>query len=163
MAVAMRIGTVLPLLGSIALSACTGSPTTLATPPDFEVVTPRGMAGVSIRESSSSMTAAKFEQLVSAGMERDMPRSLVKGPPRAPFPAQRIVWHVDTTTAARGVLRLEVNVFNGSYPFAYEQQVVPNDAPPSLLASAIASMTSRLAVALDQIPPSGGLAGTRSV
>jgi hypothetical protein len=41
----------------------------------------------------------------------------------------RIVWHV-TPVAARGVSRLVVNLFNGATPFAYEQVVVANTAPP---------------------------------
>jgi len=148
----MRIWAVLPFLGSIALSACTGSPATLATPPGFEVETPAGIASVSIRESPPGTTDAQFERLVASGMESDIPGSLVRGPVIAPFPTRRIVWHANPM-AARGVSLLVVNVFDGSHPFAYEQQVVANDAPPGVLVSAIASMTSRLAMDLDQGNP----------
>jgi hypothetical protein len=148
----MRIWTILPFLGSIAVSACTGSPVTLATPPDFELETPAGIASVSIRESPPGTTDAGFERLVASGMESEMPGSLVKGPMVAPFPTRRIVWHANPT-AAPGVSVLIVNVFDGSYPFAYQQQVVANDAPPGVLVSAIASMTSRLAVDLHQSNP----------
>jgi len=148
----MRIWTVLSFLGSIAVSACTGSPATLATPPAFELRTPAGIASVSIRESPPGTTDAEFERLVASGMESDMPGSLVKGPVIAPFPTRRIVWHANPM-AVRGVSLLTVNVFAGSSPFAYQQQVVANDAPLGVLVSAIASMTSRLAVDLDQGNP----------
>jgi hypothetical protein len=148
----MRIWTVLPFLGSLVVSACTGSPATLATPPNFELQTPAGIASVSIRESPPGTTDAEFERLVASGMESDMPGSLVKGPVTAPFPTRRIVWHA-TPMAARGTSLLIVNVFDGSYPFAYEEQVVANDAPPGALVSAIASMTSRLAADLDRDNP----------
>lgn len=145
----MRIWTFLPFLGSIAVSACTGSPATLATPPNFELETPAGIASVSIRESPPGTTEAEFTRVVASGMESDMPGSLVEGPMIAPFPTRRIVWHSDPM-AARGVSLLTVNVFDGSSPFAYQQQVVANDAPPGMLVSAIASMTSRLTMASDQ-------------
>jgi hypothetical protein len=51
--------------------------------------------------------------------------------------------------AQRGVSRLVVNAFDGSNPFAYEEQVVDDSAPTGALESVIASMTRRLAVALD--------------
>ena len=45
-----------------------------------------------------------------------------------PFPSRRIVWHV-TSSAARGMSRLVVNVFDGVNPYAYEQETVSNSAP----------------------------------
>ncbi len=40
------------------LTACTGSPATFALRPAFEVMTPAGVAGVSIRQSPPGMTDA---------------------------------------------------------------------------------------------------------
>jgi hypothetical protein len=95
---------------------------------------------VSIRELPSEMADAEFEQLVAAGMVSAMPGRLVNGPARIPFPTRRIVWHVNPV-ASRGVVRLVVNVFDGSNAFAYEEQVVDNGAPRIVIESAIASMT----------------------
>jgi hypothetical protein len=145
----MRMELVTALVGLITVSACTGSPATLALAPDFELETPVGIAGVSIRESPSGMTDAEFEQLVAHGMVSAMSGSLVNVPVRAPFPTRRIVWHV-TPVAPRGVERLVVNVFDGSDAFAYEEQVVDNSAPRIVIESAIASITSRLAEAISQ-------------
>jgi hypothetical protein len=145
----MRMGFVTTLFGSIVVSACTGSPATLAIPPDFELETPMGIAGVSIRESPSEVTDAEFQQLVATGMVSAMPGVLVNGPATIPFPTRRIVWHVNPVVP-RGAQRLVVNVFDGSNAFAYEEQVVDNSAPRIVIESAIASMTSRLAQAMYQ-------------
>ena len=145
----MRMGLVTALFGSIATSACTGSPATLAIAPDFELETPAGIAGVSVRESPSEMTDAEFEKVVADGMVSAMSGRLVNGPARIRFPTRRIVWHVNPVMP-RGVERLVVNVFDGSDAFAYEEQVVDNSAPRIVVESAIASMTSRLARAMYQ-------------
>src|SRR5437868_2747854 len=42
------------------LASCTGSPAALALQPDFEVMTPPGVASVSIRQSPPGMTQAEF-------------------------------------------------------------------------------------------------------
>ena len=55
------------------LAACTGSPATLAMRPDFEMMTPAGLASVSIRQSPPDMTDAEFTRLVIAGMTRAAP------------------------------------------------------------------------------------------
>src|SRR5437868_4782950 len=102
------------------LAACTGSPATLALQPDFEVMTPAGIASVSIRESPPGMTDAQFTQLLKAGMERAAPDSVIAGRVEPPFPSQRIVWHVNPSPP-RGIARLVVNVFDGANPYAYEQ------------------------------------------
>lgn len=52
--------------------------------------------------------------------------------------------------APGGVDRLVVNVFDGPDAFVDEEQVVDNSAPRVVLESAIASMTSRLAQAINQ-------------
>ncbi len=60
-----------------------------------------------------------------------------------PYPEHRIVWHV-TPTGGRGTSRLAVNIFIGSVPVAYVQQLIDNSAPMGALTSAIASLTNRL-------------------
>ena len=60
-----------------------------------------------------------------------------------PYPEHRIVWHV-TPTGGRGTSRLAVNIFVGSVPVAYEQQVVDNSALRGALTFAIASLTKRI-------------------
>src|SRR5690348_12628663 len=119
----MRMGLVTALLGSITVWSCTGSPATLAIPPDFELQTPAGIAGVSIREPPSGMTDAEFKELVAHEVVSSMPGNLVNGPARPPFPTRRIVWHV-YPVGRQGVERLVVNVFDGSGAFAEEEQVV---------------------------------------
>jgi hypothetical protein len=132
----------------IGLSACTGSPATLASQPDFEVTTRMGVATVSIRESLPGMTDSEFAQSVRRGMEHSAPGSVLAGPVEAPFPRLRIVWHVNPI-APRGVSRLFVNIFDGSVPFAYEQQVVSNSAPMTATTLAITSTSRRLFAAID--------------
>lgn len=145
----MRILSVLPLLVAIPTLDCTGSPGTLAPPPAFEVMTPTGIAGVSIGESPSGMTDAQFMQVVAHGMGSAMPGSLIKSPVIAPYPARRIVWRVNPF-AGRGITRLFVNVCDGANCFAYEQQVLDNDAPPVVLRSAVVSMTNELMADTDR-------------
>jgi hypothetical protein len=55
----------------------------------------------------------------------------------------RIVWHVNPV-AARGVSRMVVNIFNGATPFAYEQAVVANTAPPAAITYTIGMMIRQL-------------------
>jgi len=128
------------LLGS---AACTGSPETLALPPDFEVKTSEGIAGVGIRGSLPGMTDSEFAQLVRTGMGRAAPGSVLPGPVKAPFPQCRIVWHVNPS-ADPGVSTLTANIFDRSAPVAYEQEVVTNNAPTSAITYAIESVTGRL-------------------
>jgi hypothetical protein len=125
------------------LAACTGSPATLALQPDFEVMTPAGIASVSIRQSPPGMTAAEFTPLVKAGMESATRGGVIPGRVEPPFPSQRIVWHVNLS-ASRGVSRLVVNVFDGANPYAYEQETVINSAPTTVITSAVESMSQRL-------------------
>lgn len=127
--------TLLPMLG---LVACTGSPGTLAMQPDFDVMTPAGIASVSIRQSPPGMPEAEFTQQVKLAMERAGSGI----PVEQPLPAQRIVWHV--MSASRGNSRLVVNVFNGAHPFAYEQESITDSAPTAVMTSAIESMSERL-------------------
>src|SRR3978361_1446541 len=93
------------------LAACTGSPATLAIRPDFEIMTPAGLAGVSIRGAPYGMTDAEYSRLVRIGMEQAAPGSVKARAIDPPFPERRIVWHADTA-APRSVSRLLVNVFD---------------------------------------------------
>jgi hypothetical protein len=123
--------------------ACTGSPATLSMRPDFEVATSAGTASVSIREPMPGLTYAESEQLVRAGMASVMRVSSDDVPMTPPFPERRIVWHVQPT-AGRGTSRLAVNIFAGSVPVAYVQEVVANEATRRTMTFAIASLTKRL-------------------
>ena len=143
----MRMRLAAAVFGSIAVSACTGSQATLAIPPDFELQTSGGISSVSIRESPPGMTDAEFEQLVSGGMVLATGGHPVNGAVGGPLPTRRIVWHVEPV-GPRGVMRLIVNVFDGSDAFAYEEQVVDRSAPRIVVESAIESMTRRLAEAI---------------
>jgi hypothetical protein len=140
----LKIFTVTMALG---LAACTGSPAILASQPDFEVLTGAGLASVSIRQSPPGITDTEYAEWVKAAMERAAPGSVVTGPAEQPFPSRRIVWHADPT-ASRGMSRLVVNVFNGSVPYAYVQQVVANSAPRAVTSSAIESMSKQLLAAI---------------
>ena len=137
------------------LAACTGLPATLASQPDFEVLTRAGVASVSIRQSPPGMTEAQFTQLVKAGMERASPGSVIAGPVEPPFPSRRIVWHVNPAAPPRGISRLVVNVFDGANPYAYEQETVANSEPRVVISSALESMSERLLadVAAQANPP----------
>jgi hypothetical protein len=145
----MHTPSILWLLALSAVSACTGSPATLALRPDFELATPTGLASVSIREAPSDMTLAEFDRTVKAGMQTALGASIEPSPAVGPFPERRIVWHVNAMPA-RGASRLVVNVFNGSVPFAYEQQVVDNADTPDVLVGTVQSMTRRLFAAIDR-------------
>ena len=123
--------------------ACTGSPATLAVPPSFEVMTPAGVASVSIHKSPPGMTDAEFAQVVMVGMERAARGSVIAGRVEPPFPSRRIVWHVDLS-ASRGTSELVVNAFDSANPYAYEQETVTNDAPSAVITSAVESMSERL-------------------
>jgi hypothetical protein len=121
----------------------------MASPPNFELMTPTGLAGVSIRESPPRLTDAEFQLLVEQGMQAAMPGSTAAGSAMGPFPTRRFVWHVNPVPA-RGVSRVVVNVFDGAVPFAYEQEVVDNSVPDAVLESAVASMTRRLVLTLEE-------------
>lgn len=139
----VRPALALSLLLAMGLGACTGSRATLALQPDFNVATPAGIASVSIRQAPPGMPDAQFLRLVEAGMEQAAPGSVYPGPVNPPFPTFRIVWHV-TVTPPNGMSRVAVNVFNGSVPYAYEQDVIENDAPEGVLTYTIRSLSSRL-------------------
>jgi hypothetical protein len=124
-------------------AACTGSPPTLAQPPDFAVKTSGGITGVDIRGSLPGVTDSEFVQLVRAGMGRAAPGTVLPGPVELPFPECRIVWHVNPS-AEPGVSTLVANIFHRSVPVAYEQETVTNNAPTSTITYAIASVTGRL-------------------
>jgi hypothetical protein len=149
---ASAVGLALGLLFDLA--ACTGSPSTLALQPDFEVTTAAGVASVSIRQSFPGMTYAEFTRLVRTGMERATPGDVLGKPVNPPFPWRRIVWHVNL--GLLGVSRLSVNVFDGSVPYAYEQEVLENGAPPGAITSAVRSMSKRLLADIAARTPSSG-------
>ena len=145
----MRLFHTLSLSASVLLSACTGSPTTLALQPDFDVATSAGPASVSIRESPPDMTFAEFEQAVSVGMQSAMPTRAQTTPVAPPFPARRIVWHV-YPIIPRGASRLVVNIFDGSAATVEAQEVIDNTAPRSSTEYAVRILTQRLMAELDQ-------------
>lgn len=145
----MRTSSILSLLALSAVSACAGSPPTLALRPDFELATPTGLASVSIRQAPPDMTLAEFDRTVKSGMESALTASLEPAPAVGPFPERRIVWHVNTMPG-RGGSRLVVNAFNGSVPFTYEQQMIDNADTPDVLAGTVQSMTRRLFAATDR-------------
>jgi hypothetical protein len=149
---ASAVGLALGLLFGPA--ACTGSPSTLALQPDFEVMTTAGIASVSIRQPFPGTTFAESTRLVRIGMERAAPGDVLGKPVGPPFPLRRIVWHVNQ--GLRGVSRLSVNVFDGSVPYAYEQEVLENGAPRGAIASAVTSMSERLLVDIATHTPSSG-------
>jgi hypothetical protein len=105
--------------------------------------TPAGTASVSIRESVPGLTDSEFEQLVRTGMERAAPNAVLSGPVQPPFPQIRIVWHVNRY-GHDGESSLVVNIFKGSEPFAYEQEVIDSGAPRATIVGAVESMTNRL-------------------
>jgi hypothetical protein len=125
------------------LASCTGSPATLAMRPDFEVMTPAGVASVSIREAPLGMTDGEFTQLVRAGMKRAAYRSITTGWVGPPYPSQRIVWHVNLSVP-HSVSQLVVNVFDEAYPYALEEGRISTDASPAMIASVVESMSDRL-------------------
>jgi hypothetical protein len=125
------------------LAACTGAPATVAVQPDFQVMTPAGTVGVSMRQPLPGMTSEQFVQLVAAGMQRAQRDSPIAGRGEPTFSSQRIVWH-DDPGDSRGFSRLIVNVFDGANPYAYEQATVSNDASPAVITSTVATMSARL-------------------
>ena len=133
----------LALASLLATAGCTGSPYTVAMTPDFEMMTPEGVASVSIRESLPNLTDAEFQRVVMTGMQSAMPGRIVEQPVAAPYPTRRIVWHVNPM-AERGVSRLFVNVFDGATPVAYEEDTVSNGAPRGAITQVVASLTTRL-------------------
>lgn len=139
----------LSLLVSMAPTACTGSPATVALQPDFDVTTAGGPASVSIRETPPDMTFAEFAKAVKAGMQPAMPEAVQPTCSATPFPDRRIVWHV-YPIFPRGTSRLVVNVFDGSVPFEHAQQVIDNSAPPSTIVYAVRTLTGRLAAQFDK-------------
>jgi hypothetical protein len=145
----MRNSSVPALLALFAVSACTGSPSTLAMQPDFEVATSAGPAAVSIRGAPPGMTQSEFEQVVRTGMAAEIPASHATDPAAAPDRERRIVWHLDPVPA-RGASRLVVNAFDGSVPYAYREAVVDDSAPAASVGRAVRSMTHQLASAPDR-------------
>lgn len=145
----MRTSFIMSLLALSAVSACAGSPATLEMRPDFQVATAIGPASVSIREAPPGMTLEEFDRVVKSGMESALAESIEPAPAAGPFPDRRVVWHVDTIPP-RGVSNLIVNVFDGSVPFAYEQQEVDNDDPPDVVTGVVKSMTRRLFAAIER-------------
>ena len=145
----------LALASLLATAGCTGSPYTVAMTPDFEMMTPEGVASVSIRESLPNLTDAEFQRVVMTGMQSAMPERLVGQPVAAPYPTRRIVWHVNPT-AARGLSRLSVNVFDGTTPVAYEQDTVSSGAPRGAITNVVASLTTRLVTRYALLEPQAG-------
>jgi hypothetical protein len=134
----------LAMMALLALAACTGSPTTMALQPNFAMATSDGITSVSVRNTLPGMTDREFARIVRAGMERAAPGTLVLAPVQVPFPQLRTVWHVNPNDPRGSTSRLVVNIFNGSTPFAYAQEVVSNSAPPDTIADTIETMTRRL-------------------
>jgi hypothetical protein len=89
------------------------------------------------------MTDSEFAQLVEAGMTRAASGSVITGPVAAPFPERRIVWHVNPGMG-RGVSVLMVNIFDGSVPVSYKQEVVANDASAATIEATVDVLTTRL-------------------
>lgn len=135
--------TVLTLVLLLGPAACAVSPATLASQPDFVLVTPAGVAGVSVREALPGSTDAQSAELVRMGMEQAAPGSVIVGPVDPPFPSRRIVWHVNQIPP-RGASRLVANVFNGTTPYAYEEEVIDDSAPTAATVCEVASISKRL-------------------
>jgi hypothetical protein len=144
----MHLFRTLSLSASLLVSACTGSPATLALQPEFNVATSAGPASVNIRETPPEMTFAEFKQVVSVGMQSAMPNS-AQTTSVAPFPTRRIVWHV-YPIIPRGASRLVVNIFDGSAATVEAQEVIDNTAPRSSTEYAVRILTQRLMAELDQ-------------
>lgn len=139
----MKLSARAATLALLSLAACTGSPMTLALPPDFVMKTSAGVVSVSIRESLPGVPDGEFEQFVRSGMEHAAPGDVTPGPVNAPYPQFRIVWHV-SRNGFHGTSRLTVNIFKGRSPFAYEQAIVDDSAPPTAIARTVESLTERL-------------------
>jgi hypothetical protein len=150
------VGLVLLLLFQ---TGCTGSPATLRQPPDFEVATRAGIASVSIRQPLPEMTDTEFAHLIRTAMESAAPGSVLSAPVKPPFPALRIVWHVQPMPP-RGGSRVVVNVFAGSVPFAYDMETVDYAAPTAATESALRSLSEQLLTTIGvQATRAGGKAG----
>ncbi len=151
---AMRVSSMLSLsiFSLVALSAvppCAAASAIAEMRPDFLVTTASGRAAVSIREAPPGMTLEEFERTVKSGMESALAASVEPAPAAGPFPERRIVWHVDTI-APRAVSNLIVNVFDGSVPFAYEQQEVDNGDSADVVTGVVRSLTRRLIAAIER-------------
>lgn len=131
------------LMALSCVASCTGSPATVASRPDFEVMTPAGIASVSIRQSPLEVTDAEFTQTIRIGMERAGYRVLNAGTIETPSPVQRIVWHADRTVPS-AASRVVVNVFDGANPYAYEEGLVSNDTTLGGITFIVESMSERL-------------------
>lgn len=131
------------LMSLSCVTACTDSRAILALRPDFEVMTPAGIASVSIRQPPLGVTDAEFTQMIRTGMARAGYRTANAGRIDAPYPVQRIVWHVNRAIPSP-VSRVVVNVFDGTNPYAYEEGIVSNDATPARIIVVVESMSERL-------------------
>jgi hypothetical protein len=139
------VGLVLLLLFQTGCS--TGSPATLELPPAFEVATRAGIASVSIRQPLPGMTDAESAHLIRTAMDSAAPGSVLSTPVKPPFPVLRIVWHVQSLPV-RGGSQVIVNVFAGSVPFAYDQEIVDDSAPTAATERAVRSLAERLLATL---------------
>ena len=77
-------------------------------------------------------------------MERAAPGTVALVPVQSPFPQFRIVWHVNPNDPRGSTSKLVVNIFKGSTPFAYAEEVVSNRAPPDAIADTVETMTRQL-------------------
>jgi hypothetical protein len=132
-----------PLLALFNLTACVGSPTVLAQQPAFELQSPLGPAGVSIRVPLPDRTDSESKRLITTGMLQALPGSTLVAPLTAPFPERRFVWHV-SLNVPNGTSRLVLNRFEGAKAIAYVQENVGAEASNAELLAAIESMTRRL-------------------
>ena len=135
--------TAVSLLSLFGLTACVGSPRVLAQQPTFELNSPTGLVGVSIRSPLPGRTDSEFKTLVKSGMLQAIPTSTLVTPLTAPFPQRRLVWHV-SIDVPHGTARLILNMFEGSRAVAYNQEHIGSDASRGEILAAIESMTQRL-------------------
>lgn len=140
---ALRLRDLYVVLLLSSLAACTGSPRTLAMRPDFEMMTPAGVASVSVRQPLPATTDAESMQLILAGMQQAARGDVIVGRVASPYPSQRIVWH-NNPSGSRSTSRLVVNVFDGANPYAYEEATITETTPAAVVTSDIASMSRRL-------------------
>jgi hypothetical protein len=129
-------------------TGCAGSPATLRLPPDFEVVTPAGIASVSIRQPLPGMTDTESVHLIRTAMESAAPGSVLSAPVKPPFPVLRIVWHVQPMPPRAGS-RVVVKVFAGSIPFTYDLETVDDDAPVADTEWAVRLLSKQLLTTID--------------
>ena len=83
-----------PLLSLFGLTACLGAPRGLVQQPTFELKSPTGLVGVTIREPLPGRTDSEFETLVKQWDVAGHTRVNAGDPPLAPFPERQLVWHV---------------------------------------------------------------------